>query len=535
MVNKIEIHSDDIDIGNKMVNDAISKELSNMKEKGVWEVMGKNVEARSIPCKIFVKVKRNASGEVTKVKARMTAGGHKQGAMDESLTYSPTTSINVVMALCTAHAKRNSRFTVMDIGAAYLNADLNDEVYMKIDADIVEYMRKLKMVDEDHIRYNGSILVKLRKALYGTKQAGRAWFNRLDDDIKKLGYKPNEVELGVYSKIENEVITNITVYVDDILVMGKNEEEHNRIIQYLVDTYSDVTVSERFAKKFEYLGMNFSVNGKCVNVNMSGYLSKILEERVPTKGVETPHTCNLLCNRNIGILDDEGQKKLRSDVAKILYIAKRIRPDVLLATIVMASRVGKYNEDDKKKVARIFDYLFRTKDMELRLCDTSEGDEIVLNVYVDASYGTYEDGKGQTAYGIGIGEGMFYVKSNKQKCVAKSSTGAEVIALDDAVCDAVHLMNMLNSCGFKCGKCVVHEDNASAIKIIRGGIEVMQKTKFMRVRVAHLKEIIDVHGIEVKHCPTNNMIVDVLTKPIVGNKFKRLRNAMLGIGSLDED
>jgi hypothetical protein len=230
----------------------------------------------------------------------------------------------------------------------------------------------------------------------------------------------------------------------------------------------------------------------------------------------------------------ENKKKLRSDIAKILYIAKRTRPDVLLPTIVMASRVNKYNDDDKKKIARIFEYLFRTKEMGLRLRDTSEGDEIVLNVYVDASYGAYEDGKGQTAYGIGMGKGMFFVKSNKQKCVAKSSTGAEVIALDDAVCDAVHLMNMLSSCGFKCGKCVVHEDNLSVIKIIRGGIEVMRKTKFMRVRVAHMKEMIDMNGIQVKHCPTNNMIVDILTKPLVGNKFRRLRDAMLGTASLDE-
>src|SRR5690606_24516769 len=137
-----------------------------------------------------------------------------------------------------------------------------------------------------------------------------------------------------YSKVENEVITNINVYVDDILIMGKSEQEHARIIKYLVDTYNDVTVSDRFSKKFEYLGMNFYVNDKCVNVNMSGYFRKILEERVPIKGVEIPHTCNLLCNRNIGILDDGEQKKLRSDVAKILYIAKRTRPDVLLATIV---------------------------------------------------------------------------------------------------------------------------------------------------------------------------------------------------------
>ena len=74
---------------------------------------------------------------------------------------------------------------------------------------------------------------------------------------------------------------------------------------------------------------------------------------------------------------------------------------------------------------------------------------------------------------------MFLVKSNKQKSVGRSPTGAEIIAIDDAACESVHLMNLINAAGFKCQKCVMYEDNVSAIRIATGGIETMNKTKFI--------------------------------------------------------
>ncbi len=261
---------------------------------------------------------------------------------------------------------------------------------------------------------------------------------------------------------------------------------------------------------------------------MSGYINKLLEVQKNYKRAETPYTKQLFNNRNIELLDDEGQTRMRSNIAKVLYLAKRVRPDLLLATSVLTSRVNKYNRDDEGKLERIFNYINNTKDMELKLYDNIEGDEVILKIYVDASYGAYDDGKGQSAYGFSLGEGMFLVKSKKQKVVGKSSTGAEVIAIDDAACEGVHLMNVLKSCGYKCRKAIMNEDNISAIKIVNGGIESMNKTKFMRVRIAHVKEMIEQEGIEVVHCPTNSMIVDILTKPISGNQFKKLRDQMLG-------
>ena len=432
------------------------------------------------------------------------------------------------MLLATIHAKRESRFTVIDVTAAYLNASMNEEIYMKIDDDIVKYMIQLDMVNPDHVRPNGSIVVKLKRALYGTKQAGRAWFEKLNNDIINMGYKNNDVELGVYTRIVDGVVSNIIIYVDDIVIMAPNKDEHVRVVNQLKNLYNDVTISSESSEKFEYLGLTFTAKNKVLYIEMSGYVKKILVEHNNVKHVDTPYTKNLFMNREIELLNDADQTKMRSSCAKILYLAKRIRPDILLPIIVMSSRFNKYNADDKGKMNRIFNYIASTKDYVLKLYDKSDDNEITLNVFVDASYGIYLDGKGQSAYGFTLGSGMFLVKSNKQKSVGKSSTGAEIIAIDDAACEAVHQMNLINAAGFKCNKCVMHEDNESAIKIVTGGIETMKRTKFMRVRIANVREIINENGVELKYCPTENMPVDILTKPIGGMRFKTLRDVMLG-------
>ena len=522
------VYDDNNTIYPNSCNDAIIKELQNMINKKVWIPTSKDCKYRAIPCKMLIKVKRNALGEMTKTKARIAAGGHMQRDIDESKSFSPTSSINTIMMLCTIHAKRNSRFSVIDITAAYLNAQLEKPIYMSIDKDIVDYMKKVNMVDDSHIRDNGSVIVELKKALYGTKEAGRLWYNHLDKDIKKMGYESNPAELGIYTKNLNGKICNILIYVDDIIVMSDDEDEHRNVIKNFKNFYNEINVSTQYDLEFEYLGLNFKVINKSLRVNMIGYINKILEERQEMGMSENPYTKQLFNNRKIELLDDYEQARTRSDVAKLLYLAKRARPDILLPTIVISSRASKYNSDDKAKLDKIYKYLNTTKHLELNLSDSNVSNNLTLYAYVDASHGNYDDGKGQSAYGFTLGSGLFLVKSRKQKTVSKSSTGSEILAIDDCACESIHLMNILNGCGFTCNKCILFEDNVSAINILKGGIEVMQKTKYMRIRVAHIKEMIEIGNIEFKHCSTDQMVVDILTKPILGNQFKALRDVMLG-------
>lgn len=64
------------------------------------------------------------------------------------------------------------------------------------------------------------LVYKLKKALYGLRQAPRAWYEKLNTYLKELGYNRCSHEPAVYTRNEKEDIIVIAVYVDDILVTG---------------------------------------------------------------------------------------------------------------------------------------------------------------------------------------------------------------------------------------------------------------------------------------------------------------------------
>jgi hypothetical protein len=409
-----------------------------------------------------------------------------------------------------------------------LNADMKDEIYMRIDKDIVKYLVQLEMADDRHINSDGSVIVKLNKALYGTKQAGRSWYDKLCDDIKQIGYEQNKSELGIFMKNKVGIISNIVIYVDDIIVMSRDDEEHEIVINHLKRCYEKINVSANRSYKFDFLGMNFEIVDKFVYVNMIGYINKVLSDQQIQKDSNTPYTNNLFENRKLNLLDEKGQYRIRSMIAKLLYLAKRTRSDILLPIIALSTRVEKYNMDDEHKLMKILQYIKMTKELKLKLYDESEDNIIKLKCYCDASHGIHEDGKGHSAYAFTIGTGFFLVKSNKQKMIAKSSTEAEIIAMNEASSESLYIMQVIRDSGFKVDRCIIKEDNLSAIAIVNGGIEVMKKTKHMRIRTLYVKERIDNGEIDIEHCSTKDMIVDILTKPVVGKNFGILRDKLLG-------
>ena len=98
----------------------------------------------------------------------------------------------------------------LDIKAAYLNADLNEKIYIKI-----------PKVDRN---YNKNKEWLLKKALYGLKQAGRMWNEEITNFLKSIGlkqYKSDKCLFGKYNK-ENKLIGLLTLYVDDILITGED-------------------------------------------------------------------------------------------------------------------------------------------------------------------------------------------------------------------------------------------------------------------------------------------------------------------------
>jgi Reverse transcriptase (RNA-dependent DNA polymerase) len=114
---------------------------------------------------MFLKQKRSGI-----IKSRLVAGGHMQ---DKSLysvmnTSSPTVSTDALLILLAIFANKRSKIITIDIVSAYLNCDIQKQVYMSLDKLMVGLLIKLDTTYEQYVnKENGSVHVKLKKALYG--------------------------------------------------------------------------------------------------------------------------------------------------------------------------------------------------------------------------------------------------------------------------------------------------------------------------------------------------------------------------------
>ena len=98
----------------------------------------------------------------------------------------------------------------MDISSAYLDGELKDKVYMRQPEGFEE-----KTPDW---------VWRLRKSLYGLKQAGRCWHEKLHSVLSKLGFERLSCEHSVWVYLRDGVHLIIPVFVDDITIAGKSKE-----------------------------------------------------------------------------------------------------------------------------------------------------------------------------------------------------------------------------------------------------------------------------------------------------------------------
>jgi hypothetical protein len=220
----------------------------------------------------------------------------------------------------------------------------------------------------------------------------------------------------------------------------------------------------------DYLGMtlDYSQKGKVV-FKMDDFIDRLLEE-VPgdMDGVSATPAANHLFQVNKGgvKLDDETAELFHHLVAKLLYLCKRVRPDLHTAVAFLTTRVMGPDVDDYKKLARCIRYLRGTQD----LCLTLEADEDgKIHWWVDASFAVHPDMKSHTGAALSLGRGAAYTMSTRQKINTKSSTEAELVGVDDAMPIIIWTRNFLKAQGYEVLENTVYQDNQSAILLEKNG------------------------------------------------------------------
>jgi hypothetical protein len=504
-------------------------ELAQMPEKKVFvpqdvRRLSNNQLRKVIRSSMFFKEKYSPSGDFEKLKARLVAGGDQQ---DKSLyedISSPTVSTSAVFIIAAIAAREQRKIVTVDITGAYLNADMGgEEVLMRLDKLMATLLVQIEPDYERFLLTDGSMIVKLTKALYGCIESAKLWYDNLSATLIADGFKRNKLDICVFNKDCDGKQCTVAVHVDDLMITCVEESACEHVVELLQRAYKDLTIHRGLVHNYLGMTFDFSTFGK-VKITMEKYITDMMKTYGITGTAKTPASADLFDVPESLLLDAESAEEFHSRVAKILFLSKRVRPELLTANVFLASRVQEPTEADWTKLERLLKYINGTKSMGLALCADQD---LSVIAYVDASYGVHYDAKSHTGSIISLGKGAIFAKSSKQKLVSKSSTEAELIGLSDSFTQAIWTRDFLVEQGYQVGPATIYQDNKSTIALAEKGRSTSDRTRHIHIRYYFVKDRIDSKEVRIEYMQTGLMLADLLTKPLQGELFRRLRNQLL--------
>ena len=194
---------------------------------------------------------------------------------------------------------------------------------------------------------------RLVKSLYGLKQASMQWHEKFDSVMMTNGFKINECDKCVYVKNIERGFVIICLYVDDILIMGSN----NEIIK---------TTKEMFNNKFDMkdlgvadviLGIKIFKTSDGLILSQSHYIEKILKKfkENDISPMRTPVDVNLHLSKN----NDKclSQQEYAQEIGSLMYVMNRTRPDIAYAVSKLSRYISNPGPDHWKAIVRVLRYL----------------------------------------------------------------------------------------------------------------------------------------------------------------------------------
>lgn len=514
---------------------ALEKEFQQMRDMDVFDPirladLDDSQRKRIIRSSAFVKEKRDENGLVTSVKARWVGSGNE---MDPSLYESgssPTVATETVFVQLALAAGHGMRWATVDIGSAYLHSEMPEFVAVYISPQLVKYVLKAFPHARDFVDDKGRLLVKLKKALYGCLQSSRLWYNHIAGVLKAAGFSPNKYDSCLFHLGPLGKQVNVCLHVDDLLITANHQEDLDKAIQILKAGFREVKVKQDAANG--YLGMRITEDVDSISVDMLAYEDDCVTS-FPGGGraAKSPAEEGLFdVSVDAQLLDGKEQKAFHTMVAKLLYLAKRSRPDLLTAVSFLASRVREPTNEDRAKLERVVSYLRGTPGLGLKFRKRVGSPEVAA--YVDASYGIHSDGKSRSGLVVTVNGTAVMWKTGKQSLVTKSSTEAELVSLTDGCTDILWLREMLTSQGYDMAAIPIGEDNKSVMAILERKTHGMARTRHINVRYFFVLDRVECGEVSVVYVPTEDMLADLMTKPVTGRQFQSLRERLLGNGHL---
>ena len=449
-----------------------------------------------LPCKYVFRVKNGGP------KARLVALGCRQiHGVDYLDTFAPVVKLTTIRVLLALAAVHDLECEQMDVVTAFLNGDLQEDIYMQIP----EGLRSPE---------NEGMVCKLLKSLYGLKQAPRQWYEKIHNYfVQELKFRNSPNDPCLYIRDSNSSFTIIALYVDDLLILGNSKT-----------TIADLKLDLR--KRFEMkdmgpvsvmLGIEISRDrtNRKIFISQKEYIAEVLKrfEMQECRSVSTPMDKSSL------IQIDQRNELLSSNVpyrqaiGSLIYLVSGTRPDLAFSV----RRLSQYLENPCAQhwtaVKRVLRYLQATKSHGI-LYDGLQTKKVLG--YSDSDYaGCTTERKSTSGYVFILAGGAISWKSKKQSLVATSSCEAEYIASCAAAKEAIWISRLIAELQ-KQGTpypITIRVDNNGA-RDLASNAAINERTKQIDVKYHFVRECAQKGTIIIERCDTHDQVADSLTKPL---------------------
>ena len=482
---------------------AMQEELNQFERNNVWKLVPKPKNRTIVGTRWVFRNKVDENGVVTRNKARLVAKGYSQSeGIDFDETFAPVARLEAIRIFLAYAAHANFKVYQMDVKSAFLNGELEEEVYVSQppgfeDPEFPEYV------------------YFLLKALYGLKQAPRAWYDTLSQFLLDNHFSRGTVDKTLFYRNVNGAFILVQIYVDDI-IFGSTDEKLCKKFANLMKSQYEMSMMGELTY---FLGLQVKQVKEGIFINQTKYIYDLLKkfDLLDCKEAKTPMptATKLELSPNEKSVDISNYRGM---VGSLLYLTAS-RPDIMFSTCLCARFQSNPKESHLIAIKRIFRYLKGTPNLGIWYPKDSGFD---LIGYSDADFaGCKIDRKSTTGTCQFLGDRLISWFSKKQNSVSTSTAEAEYIAAGSCCAQLLWMRNQLLDYGLNLSKIPIFCDNTSAIAITENPVQ-HSRTKHIDIKYHFIREHVMAGTVEMHFVPSEEQIADIFTKPLDESTFTRL-------------
>ncbi|KAL5733960.1 hypothetical protein ACOSP7_031821 [Xanthoceras sorbifolium] len=495
---------------------AMRDEMDSLMSNQTWELAELPPGKKALHNKWVFRIKEEHNGN-KRYKARMVVKGFQQKeGIDYNEIFSPVVKLTTIRLVLKIVAAENLHLEQLDVKTAFLHGDLEEEIYMRQPEGFKEAGKE-------------NLVCRLKKSLYGLKQALRQWYKKFDSFMSSSGFTRCQADHCCYIKRFDNSFIILLLYVDDMLVAGSDMQEIMNLKREL---------SKQFAMKDlgaakQILGMRIKRDTKSETLLLSQaeYIKKVLSRfnMQDAKPVSTPLGVHFRLSKEQSPKTEEERTHMAkvpyaSAIGSLMYAMVCTRPDIAQAVGAVSRYMNNPGKIHWEAVKWILRYLRGTTNKTLCF----KGGDTTLTGYVDADLaGNVDIRKSTTGYVYTLGGTAVSWVSQLQKIVALSTTEAEYVAVTEASKEMVWLQSFLEELGKKQEDNVLYCDSQSAIHLAKNP-SFHSRTKHIQLRYHFIRSLLEDGILKLEKISGAQNPADMLTKTVTTDKLK-LCSASVGL------